>query len=174
MVVPEMSATMPWVLASATRSGTWNRESGTSSRAGSSQARPLMAMWTSGGKDRRSPAAWSLLEAGEALLEEPLPPFGHDLPAGVEAGGDLVVVEPVGGHQDDLGSDDVSIRQRIRRALASSSARCWSVRVSTYGLFLGIGTPLVGGDRTLPEAQSYVTVVTCLYFCQAVLRAMSQ
>ncbi len=75
MVVPEMSATIPRVTASAARSGTWKRDSGTPSREGSSQASALTATTTSGGKDRRSAASRALLEARQAVLEEAFAPL---------------------------------------------------------------------------------------------------
>jgi hypothetical protein len=49
-----------------------NRESGSLCSWGSSQASALTATTTPGGKAGRSPAARSLLESGEALLEETL------------------------------------------------------------------------------------------------------
>jgi hypothetical protein len=113
MVVPDISATMPRVVTSVAMSGTCRRLSGTPRREGSSQAMALTATMTSGGKDRGSAASGAFIQAGQAVLEEAFAPLRDDLPAGVESGGDLVVVQPFGSHEHDLGSHDVSIRQRI-------------------------------------------------------------
>jgi len=48
-----------------------------------------------GGKAGWPPASRSLFEAREALLEESLAPFADDLSGGVEARGDLVVVQTI-------------------------------------------------------------------------------
>jgi hypothetical protein len=37
-------------------------------------------------------------------------PFADDLPRRIEPGGDAIVAEAVGGQQDDLRTDNVSIR----------------------------------------------------------------
>ncbi len=113
MVVPEMSATIPWAMTSVAMSGMCRRDRGTPSRAGNSQARALTATTTSGGKDRRSAASGALVQTRQALLEEAFAPLGHDLPASVQAQSDLVVVVSLGGHEDDLGANHISIRQRI-------------------------------------------------------------
>jgi len=44
------------------------------------------------------------------LLEKALAPLGDDLEGVVEATGDLLVFQALGGHEDDLGSHHVSIR----------------------------------------------------------------
>jgi len=61
---------------------------------GSSQASALTATTTLGGKASRPPAARSLLQANEALLEEALAPLADDLPRRIEPKGNLVVAEP--------------------------------------------------------------------------------
>jgi hypothetical protein len=63
-----------------------------------------------GGKAGWLPASRSLFETREALLEESLAPFADDLPGGVEARGDLVVVQTIGGIQGDLCTYDIAIR----------------------------------------------------------------
>ena len=93
IVAPEMSATMPRLRGLGRCRAREERLSGTPRRHGSSQARALTATTTSGGKDRGSASPGPLFEAGQALLEEAFAPFRHDLPAGVKAGGDLVVAE---------------------------------------------------------------------------------
>jgi hypothetical protein len=62
-----------------------------------------------GGKAGWSPASRPFLEAWHALLEEPLSPLADDLPGGIEAGSDLVVVQAVSGIEGDLGADDIAI-----------------------------------------------------------------
>ena len=52
----------------------------------------------------------AFLEAGEALFEEAFPPLGHHFATGVEAGRDLGGAHVTGGHEDDLGSHDVTAR----------------------------------------------------------------
>ena len=67
--------------------------------------------------DHVSPALTrSLLEAGEALLEEALAPFADHLPSGVEPRRDLIVIDALGREEHQLGSDDLSIRQGIPSA----------------------------------------------------------
>jgi hypothetical protein len=69
-----------------------------------------------GGKAHRTAPTRSLLEAGEALLEEALAPFADHLPSGVEPRRDLIVIDALGSEEHQLGSDDLSIRQRIPSA----------------------------------------------------------
>jgi hypothetical protein len=73
----------------------------------------LTSTTTSGGKDRGTTSSWAFLEAREAFLEEALAPFAHDLAARVESRANLVVVQALGREEHDLGSEDISIRQRI-------------------------------------------------------------
>jgi hypothetical protein len=63
-----------------------------------------------GGKDPRPAAAGALLQALQAFLEEALAPLGHDLPGQVQPGADVLVRQPLGREQDDLGPQDLSIR----------------------------------------------------------------
>jgi hypothetical protein len=110
MVVPLMVATIPSAMAARASSGQCQRERGTPVLTGSSQASALMAMMTSGGKDRRATSAGLVLEAGEALLEEALAPLGDHLPRRVEPGGDGVVAQPFGGVQHDPRPHHFSVR----------------------------------------------------------------
>ncbi len=141
MVVPEISATMPRERTSAAMSATCRRDRGTSRREGSSQARALTATTTSGGKDRWSAASGALLQAGEPLLEEPLAPLRDDLAPGVQTSGDLVVVQALGGHEHDLGSDHVPVRQRIATGSSFELSALIRGEVEDVWLFLGMGTP---------------------------------
>jgi len=86
------------------------RESGSPVSLGSSQARAFTATTVPGGKDARPALPWEFLQAAKALLEEALAPLAHDLAGGIEALGDLVVAQPLGGIQHDLGADHISIR----------------------------------------------------------------
>lgn len=70
----------------------------------------MTATTTLGGKGGRAAAAWQLLEAREAFLKETLAPLADDLPGRIKAGGDDVIAEPKGREEDDLGSNDISIR----------------------------------------------------------------
>jgi hypothetical protein len=65
---------------------------------------------TSGGKAGWSPASRFLIEARQAVLEEPLAPLADDLPRGIETGGDELVRERLGREQDQFGADDVTVR----------------------------------------------------------------
>jgi hypothetical protein len=52
-------------------------------------------------------------EAREALLEEAFTPLGHYLSTGVETRCDFGVVKALSGHEHDLCSYNISIRQHI-------------------------------------------------------------
>jgi hypothetical protein len=69
-----------------------------------------MATTNSGGKNRAPARTIPLLKAVQTLIEEALPPLADDLPAGVEAVGDLVVPQPLRCEKDYVGSKDISIR----------------------------------------------------------------
>jgi hypothetical protein len=65
---------------------------------------------TLGGKAGWSPAARLFVESREAVLEEAMSPLADDLAWRVQAGADLIVAQPAGRQQDDLGADDITIR----------------------------------------------------------------
>jgi hypothetical protein len=65
---------------------------------------------TLGGKAGWSPASRLLLEASETVVEEPVAPLADDLPRGVQPCRDDIVGQSLGGQQDQLRADDVSIR----------------------------------------------------------------
>jgi hypothetical protein len=46
----------------------------------------------------------------EAIFEEPLAPLAYDLSRERKAGGNLIVAQPLGGHQNNFGADDLKIR----------------------------------------------------------------
>jgi hypothetical protein len=58
-------------------------------------------------------AWWLFVQAGQALVEEPLPPVAHDLALKAEVRGDDVVPEAVGGPENNLDAHDVAVRKRI-------------------------------------------------------------
>jgi len=85
-VVPLIVATTPRVTTSRCNSRNDHRASGTPAARGLSQARRLTSTTTLGGKAGCAPASWLFVQAGEALIEEPLPPFTDDLP--LQTGGE--------------------------------------------------------------------------------------
>ena len=133
MVEPEMLATRPRLMTSAWMSGTWRRESGSPSCAGSSHAIALTAMTNSGGKKPAPAGPVALLQALQALLEEPFAPFADDLAAGVEALGDLVVAQAAGSEKHQVGAEHIAIRQRI----FSSSCFQDATFITTQGDLVG-------------------------------------
>jgi hypothetical protein len=65
-----------------------------------------------GGKAGFTPVSWLTLEAGqtgERAKSEPFAPFAHDLTRRVEASGDEVVGEPLGCHENNSGTNHVTI-----------------------------------------------------------------
>jgi hypothetical protein len=86
------------------------RASGTSARLGNSHASRLTSTTTLGGKAGCAPASRLFLKAGHSVFKKAVAPFADDLARRIEAGGDEIVAEPLGGQQDDLRTDDVSIR----------------------------------------------------------------
>jgi hypothetical protein len=62
-----------------------------------------------GGKSRGTASAREFFQPREAFSEEPFPPLAHDLSRQVQAFADLLVLEALGSHEHDLGSDDISI-----------------------------------------------------------------
>jgi len=77
---------------------------------GSSHAIRLISTTTLGGKAGWAPASRLLIEAGEALVEETVAPLADNLSRGIQARRDDIVGQPPGRQQDELRSDDVSIR----------------------------------------------------------------
>ena len=112
-VLSLMRATSPERSAWRATSAALSRDRGRPSVAGSSQASALISTVSSGGKGPRASRAGSFFQARQSLLEEALAPPADDLASRVQAGGDLVVVPALGGHEDHLGPNDLEIRQRI-------------------------------------------------------------
>jgi len=84
-------------------SGMCSRENGRPSLAGSSQAIDLTATTTSGGGNRVPSGSIQVVESGQTLLEKALAPLGDDLKRMVDAAGDLLILQALGSHEDDLG-----------------------------------------------------------------------
>ena len=101
---------MPRASTSRCSSGIVKRASGTSERLGNSHASRLTSTTTLGGKAGWAPASRLFLKAGQALIEKAVAPFADDLARRIESRGDEIVPESLGGQQDDLRADDVSIR----------------------------------------------------------------
>ncbi len=112
-VVPLIVATTPRVTTSRCNSRSDQRASGTPAVRGLSHARRLTSTTTPGGKAGCAPASWLFVQARQALVEEPLPPFADDLTLQTEARRDEVVSQAGGGQEDNLGANDVPIRRRI-------------------------------------------------------------
>src|SRR5712692_7367029 len=106
-------ATMPQRCASRTMSAVLSRERGKPSVAGSSQAMAFICTMSSGGKNRGSARAWSLLQTAHALVEEPLAPQAHHVAADGESRCDLIIGPALGGEENHPGAQDFKIWQRI-------------------------------------------------------------
>jgi hypothetical protein len=141
MVVPEISAVRPRVMTSLRISETCRRDSGKPRRLGSSQASALTSMTSSGGKGLGSSSPWAFGKAAEPLGEAALAPLGDDLAAGVQAGRDLVVVEPSAAMSTILARTTSRYGNVYLRARASRIVRSWSLNSMVNGLVLGIGLP---------------------------------
>lgn len=97
------------------------------------------------GKDSRPTPPRPFMKPLQAFLEEPLAPLRHDLPSGVETSGDLVVVQSFRGHQHDLGSHHVSIRQRIPARSGFQLVALLGAHTQHVRALPGHGDPLSGG-----------------------------
>src|SRR5574340_118568 len=106
-------ATRPERWACRATSATLSRDSGRPSVAGNSQASALTSTVSPGGEGPGTSWADPLFQARQSLLEEALAPLADHLAPGVQARGDLVVVQAVGGHENHLGPRDLEVRQRI-------------------------------------------------------------
>ena len=92
--------------------------------------------------------AGSVLEALQALLEEPLTPTVHHLRAGIEPGRDIHIRQPLSRQQHDLGPHHLSVRSRVQRARRSSSRRSSAVKTISNGLTLPRATASLLTKRT--------------------------
>jgi hypothetical protein len=90
-----------------------NRESGSPNFAGSSQASALICTTTSGGKNPGAAGSGSFLQAGEAFIEEAFAPEADHVSTDRERRADLIVGPTFGGKENDSGTQDDKIRQRI-------------------------------------------------------------
>src|SRR5215210_8436050 len=99
-VVPEISpGTRPRSIASRATSPAHQRLKGTLLVAGNSQARAFTSILASGGKERWSARAWSILQSAQPLLVEALAPLTDRLGCGVKPPCDLLVGGSLGGQQ---------------------------------------------------------------------------
>src|ERR1700704_2628511 len=106
MVAAEMPATTPRTISSRASSAQLQRDRGTPVVAGSSQANCFTSTTTEGENSRGRPDRLLSSQPGKPLVENPLSPPIHDLGAGIHASRDLVVGQPIGRHQHDLGAHD--------------------------------------------------------------------
>src|SRR5713226_5839212 len=109
-VAPLIWATSPCATAACCRSLSDQRASGNPRWAGNSHARALTATTTLGGKAGRPPAPRQLLEARQPVPPEAFPPLADDLARQIEARGDDVIGQALGGEQHQLRAYHVSIR----------------------------------------------------------------
>ena len=63
-----------------------------------------------GGKAGLAPAAGLALEAGQTGQAESLAPLADDLAWSIESGGDDIVGETLGSEEDNLGTNNITIR----------------------------------------------------------------
>jgi hypothetical protein len=112
-VVPLIRATKPWSMASRRNSLSDQCANGNPRRAGSSQASALISTMTLGGKARRSPAARSFFEPGQALKVETSTPLANDLTRRIEPRRDCVIGHSLACQQNNLGSDNITTARRV-------------------------------------------------------------
>src|SRR5215210_1902620 len=93
-VVPEISATRARATASRATSAALQRLKGTPLVAGSSQQSAFTSILASGGKERRSARAGSVLQSAQSLLVKALAPLTDRLGSGIQPLGDVLVGEP--------------------------------------------------------------------------------
>jgi hypothetical protein len=67
-------------------------------------------MTSSGGKNVGPPAPGLIVQPLQALLEETFAPFGDNLPGQVQTLPDRFVFETLGGKEDNLGANNITIR----------------------------------------------------------------
>jgi hypothetical protein len=93
------------------------RDSGRPCCLGSAQAIAFTSAICSGGKTARAARALSILEPGQPLLEETLPPAPNHLRRRLEPPRDFGIAQPVGAVQDHLRPLHHLVRQRVTRDL---------------------------------------------------------
>ena len=118
-------------------------------RAGSSHAIATTSAPCSGGKTARATRARPFLQPLDALLAEPPSPLAHDLRMAIDAHGDLLVLQAVGGMQDQPRPLHIPKRQRrgLRPALTLGtlvSSQRDRIRLAREA------RPLLRGARTGP------------------------
>ena len=104
---------MPRSMTSRCSSARENRDTGSPCVAGSSQASAFTSATCSGGKTTRAARALPILQAGQPLLEEPLPPATDHLRRRLQPPRDLGVALTLGRVQDHLRPHHHLVRQRV-------------------------------------------------------------
>jgi len=82
-------------------------------------------------------------------LKEALTPLGHDLAARIKARSDHVVAESLGCEEDDLGANDISIRQRIFAGFGFELTALFLAQIDDEWAFSGHSAPPLGGVNML-------------------------
>jgi hypothetical protein len=67
---------------------------------GNSHASALTCITILGGKTTRSPAPWTILKTGQALLEKSFAPFADNLSRHIDPVGDFFVLKTFGGKKN--------------------------------------------------------------------------
>jgi hypothetical protein len=78
--------------------------------AGKSHASALICTTSSGGKNPGTTRAGTLVQSGQALLEEAFTPHADDFATSVEAGGDLIIGQSIGSEKHHSRAHDLKIR----------------------------------------------------------------
>jgi hypothetical protein len=79
-----------------------HRDKGIPVVAGSSQARALTSIMTSGGKNSGASRAVSIIESRQAFFEETLPPESDNFASGIQPFGNLTIAQSLCSQEDDL------------------------------------------------------------------------
>jgi hypothetical protein len=90
-------------------SATLQREKGSPTRLGNSQARALTCTTSSGGKTPGSAGALAVFQTCQPFFEEAFSPAADDLASSTEAIGDLIVGEALLSEENHLGAGDCKI-----------------------------------------------------------------
>ncbi len=112
-VVSLREAASPQERTWAPSSATLQRERGSPTRLGNSQAIALTCTTSSGGKNPGPARAFEVFQPGQSFFEEPFSPAADDFASGAEPVGDLIIGEALLGEENHLGAGNHKIRQRI-------------------------------------------------------------
>ena len=111
------------------------------------EAIALIANTSSGGKNSAPASAIAFFESFHAFLEEALAPLADNLATGVQPFGDLVVAKTLGREEDEAGSEDIAIRQRMFPSPGLQDPALFQTQID----LVGAGSWHV---HTIPEARS--------------------